>query len=153
VLGEVHLAAPERCLTAVARAGQQRLIDQLVVLEEADKDACEHPCHGRLNDLPLAPLLQRHRGSVGRHGTPMLHAQMRRELGLVSDMAADVILQRSHERLQVRKQCSSIDHAACPPSARTARWRFASQASGMRAISLSPITGRATPSTTGRLVC
>ena len=62
---EILGAMPERRRAAGTGTGDQRLIDQTIVLEEAHEDTTEHPSDGGLRDLAVAPLLQRHRGPLG----------------------------------------------------------------------------------------
>lgn len=79
VLLEVVVAAPAGDVPPRADAGEPELLDQVVVLEEADEDAGEHPGDRALHEQLIAP------GRLGERGAPRLLG--RRVLG--GDRVAD----------------------------------------------------------------
>ena len=109
---EMLLPMPERSGSTTARAGDQRLVDEAVVLKEADEHAPEHPRDGSLGDLAVPPLLQRHRGALGGNGLVMLLLQVRGDLWRCERAFTDGFLELGDERLECREQFVSVDHAA-----------------------------------------
>jgi hypothetical protein len=100
---KVLLTVPHSRSPAIAGAGNQRLINQAVVLQEAHEHAGQHPGDGGLRDLAVAPLLERHCRPLSRDRLVMLSLQVRGDIWRRERAFTDRILERGDERLECRE--------------------------------------------------
>jgi hypothetical protein len=83
---EEHLVLVARPLQARARPGELGCLHQLVVLQEADEHAAQHPGHRHLGQLLLAPRVVSEGAALFRLGVRVLRFERRvhRRLGIAA---------------------------------------------------------------------
>ncbi len=90
--------------------GPGALVEEAVVLEEADVDAGEDPGDPRLRDRLLAPRLVGHGRAPGGAGPVVLGLQVPGGGGVVVGAVAEVVLETGEELAEIGEEARGIDH-------------------------------------------
>ena len=111
-VAEVQFVLIQGALAPLAGAGQQRCLDEGVVLQEAHKDAAQDPGDRGLGEEGLAPDLVGVAGAPGLLRGPILVPQARVDLRHGPHPIAQVVLQLLEQALEVLQQLRGVDHGS-----------------------------------------
>ena len=111
VLAEEHLVLVLRPLQPAARPGEIRRLDQLIVFQKPNEDASQHPRHGDLGQLLIAPRGISQSGATFLLRRIVLCSQwLDRPLACLIASGPQIILQPLNELLEIREEFLRVDH-------------------------------------------
>ena len=111
---EVRGSMVQGDLAADPGPAEEWVVDEVVVLAEADEDAAENPGHGDLGVEPFSPFGLAERGAASGLGPLVLGCDMRRCIRIGCGDGAEVVDEGDDLLLGVSEEEVGVDHEGAP---------------------------------------